>query len=312
MKAVFVHTHIVLRDSHIEPDSPPETWRLMPATLEAMRLLMQDDTLVFLYGPCQHTPDDGSEMMDAAQETLVKQIQAGGARVDGVLSCAHADGEACRCWGDFPGLLWRPAAQFNITLEESFVLSDEERDVATAYAAGARPIMVLGSRSIGEVMDSLPAHKDFPIAPDLTTAVGYIGVEQEINEQLGHPRTAAPRIPTEQALFAEADALPEIRITSRVAQGLQARALDTRAQLRDIGRWLSFLVMGALGLSLGIAYMLTHLYRMQPFPDFVYYVTLQFIPRPLRGALFIAWGLVIIFITIRSFYRSMRPQSPQP
>ena len=74
--------------------------------------------------------------------------------------------------------------------------------------------------------------------------------------------------------------------------------------MRDIGRWLTFLVLGAVGFSLGIAYMLTHLYRIQPFPEFVYYVTLQFIPRPLRGALFIAWGGGALVLALRSFRRS--------
>jgi hypothetical protein len=59
-----------------------------------------------------------------------------------------------------------------------------------------------------------------------------------------------------------------------------------------------------VGLSLGIAYLLTHLYRIQPFPAIAYYVTLQFIPRPLRGALFIIWGGIVVVLALRSFYRS--------
>jgi len=85
---------------------------------------------------------------------------------------------------------------------------------------------------------------------------------------------------------------------------MQTRLRKARVQLRDLTRWLTFFVLGALGLSLGIAYILTHLYREAPFPDFVYYVSLQFIPRLLRGALFIAWGIGVIVLAVRSFYRS--------
>ena len=137
-------------------------------------------------------------------------------------------------------------------------------------------------------------------------AVGYIGVEEEIVRQLGRARDPARTVPPDEILYADVDALPTISITSHLAEGLRARRIRTRAQLGDIGRWLTFFILGAVGLSLGIAYLLTHLYRAQPFPEFIYYVTLQFIPRPLRGALFIVWGVGIIYLGLRSFYRSTR------
>jgi hypothetical protein len=111
-------------------------------------------------------------------------------------------------------------------------------------------------------------------------------------------------VPAENILSRDPDTLPTFTITSPLARELQSRALRTRTQLRDLGRWLTFLVLGAVGLSLGIAYLLTHLYRVQPFPEFVYYITLQFIPRPVRGALFIAWGIGIIYLAVQSFYHS--------
>jgi hypothetical protein len=74
--------------------------------------------------------------------------------------------------------------------------------------------------------------------------------------------------------------------------------------LKDVARWMSFFILGALGVTLGIAYLLTHLYRVQPFPDFIKYVTLQFIPRPIRGALFIVIGAGVILFALRSLYRS--------
>jgi histidinol phosphatase-like enzyme len=306
MRAVFVHKRCVLRDSHIEPDASPESWRLVPASLEAMRLLSADDTLVFLYGLVHETSDqpETGQVRAYDQEALVDQVEAGGGRVDAILECPHGEGDLCKCWGEFPGMFWVAASQFGLDLDECYVLCDDERDVVTAYAAGARPLVVLCARSIGEVFGNLPDHKDFPVATDLTTAVNYIGVEEGIAGQLGHPRASAPPVPTEATLYASPDALPTLSITSRMAHALRARLVGSRAQLRDIGRWLTFFVLGALGLSLGIAYLLTHLYRVQPFPEFVYYLTLQFIPRPLRGAFFIAWGIGVLVLAVRSFYRS--------
>ncbi len=306
MKAIFVHRDCVLRDSHIDLATSPDTWRLMPATLEAMRLLAAEGTLVFLFatGNEHPAPQVAGEKGIEGLETLVKQVEAAGGRVDGLVSCPHDGQEACKCWGEFPGAFWATAARFALNLNECYVLADTERDVATAYAAGARPLIVLCTRTIGEVLGNLPRHKDFPIAANLTTAVSYIGTEEEINRQLGRSRNTAQSLPPGEVLYADSQALPTIKVTSPLAQSLQVRLTKSRVQLRDMTRWLTFFVLGAVGLGLGIAYMLTHLYRVQPFPSFVYYVTLQFISRPLRGTLFIIWGVGILFLAVRSFYRS--------
>jgi len=301
MKAVFVHKNCVLRDSHIDLDSPPDAWHLMPATLEAMRLLASDDTLLFLFDP--HAPRENGDAGDHGLETLVKQVEAAGGRVDGLISCSHEPEEAGRCWGQAPTSLWVAASQFDLSLDQCYLLGDSAQDLAPAYAAGVRIFLVLCARSIGEVLGNFPAHKDFPIAANLTTAVHYLGVEEEINRQLGHSRDPARPLPSPEVLYAIPEDVPTIAVTSALAKNLQARLRRSRVELRDIARWLTFLVVGAVGLSLGIAYMLTHLYRVQPFPEFIYYVTLQFIPRPLRGALFIAWGAGALALALRSFRR---------
>lgn len=61
-----------------------------------------------------------------------------------------------------------------------------------------------------------------------------------------------------------------------------------------VKRWLVVLVAGITFLSLGAAYLLIELYREQPFPDFVYYVTLQFLPRAVRAVAFAVFGIGIV------------------
>ena len=305
MKAVFVHQDVLVRDSHIDPTSP-EARNLVPATVEALRMLAGEDTLVFVHGTRQGASEPSAQNRepDLRAEELIRQIEAGGGRVDGLIACPHALDQSCRCWGDFPGVFWLPASQFSLNLLECYVLGDSARDVATARAAGARPITVLGGRSIGQVFGDLPIHKDTPIALDLTTAVRYIAVEEEIRAQIGRAPQSDTPMPSQDTLYAEPDALPELTAISRLARSVQANVNKSRVQLRDVGRWLSFFSIGAVGLSLGIAYLLTHLYRVQPFPGFVYYLTLQFVPRPIRGAIFILGGVAIIYFALRSFYRS--------
>jgi histidinol phosphatase-like enzyme len=307
MKAVFVHKRAVLRDSHIDPSALTEAWHLVPATLEAMRHLAAEDTLVFLYDfPLAGTaraPEE--ERSDHGLQALVKQIADAGGRVDGYIACGHVIPQECIQPEAQSNALWVVGDQFDLKLSECYVLGDSAQDVETAYRVGARPLLLLGSRSIGRVLGNQPEHKDYPIALDLTTAVNYIDVEEEAGRQLGHSRQPAVSAPPREALYAQPQALPAVTLTSPLANEIRARMSKARTQLADVRRWLSFLVIGAVGLALGIAYLLTHLYRMQPFPEFAYYITLQFIPRPLRGALFILWGVGVIWITVRSFYRAL-------
>lgn len=65
-----------------------------------------------------------------------------------------------------------------------------------------------------------------------------------------------------------------------------------------VKRWLVVLMAGITLLSLGAGYVLVELYREQPFPDFVYYVTLQFMPRAARAILFGALGLGVVLFAL--------------
>ena len=53
-----------------------------------------------------------------------------------------------------------------------------------------------------------------------------------------------------------------------------------------IKRWLALLILGVAIMGLGIAYILREAYVSYTFPSFIYYLTLQFIPRFWRGIMF--------------------------
>jgi len=50
---------------------------------------------------------------------------------------------------------------------------------------------------------------------------------------------------------------------------------------------------------------------VQAFPSYVYYLTLQFIDRPIRGAIFMAFGALFIFFAIRSVVKSTRKRDDE-
>ena len=72
-----------------------------------------------------------------------------------------------------------------------------------------------------------------------------------------------------------------------------------------VKRWIVLLIFGITFVSLGVAYVITNVYRTQPFPEEIYYVTLQFVDRPIRGALFALCGLALSAVAIYQLHRSL-------
>jgi uncharacterized cofD-like protein len=70
-------------------------------------------------------------------------------------------------------------------------------------------------------------------------------------------------------------------------------------------RWVILIVVGITLISLGIAYLFTQVYRTQPFPEWVGYITLQFIDRPVRGLMFIGFGIGLCGLAILQLQRSI-------
>lgn len=72
-----------------------------------------------------------------------------------------------------------------------------------------------------------------------------------------------------------------------------------------VKRWLLLQIVGITLISLGVAYVLTNIYRNQPFPDFVAPLTLQFVDRLVRGILFMVVGVVLAVLAILQLNRSL-------
>lgn len=72
-----------------------------------------------------------------------------------------------------------------------------------------------------------------------------------------------------------------------------------------VKRWLGLLMLGVAVMGLGIAYLLREAYLTYTFPGIAYYLTLQFIPRYLRGVLFILLSCWLLLTAIWKLNRSL-------
>ena len=72
-----------------------------------------------------------------------------------------------------------------------------------------------------------------------------------------------------------------------------------------IKRWLVLLFLGVTFLALGVAYLLVNVYRELGLPPVFYYITLQFIPRLARAALFGVLGIGAFVVALIQLNRSL-------
>lgn len=79
-----------------------------------------------------------------------------------------------------------------------------------------------------------------------------------------------------------------------------------------IKRWLLLLLAGVAIMGLGFSYFLREVYVSYTFPGFVYYLTLQFVPRYVRGAIFLSTSVAVILFAIWKLNTSLLSAFIQP
>jgi uncharacterized cofD-like protein len=65
-----------------------------------------------------------------------------------------------------------------------------------------------------------------------------------------------------------------------------------------VKRWFGMTLLGLVVLALGLAYLFVELYRTVPLPDEATYLTLQFVPRWLRGLIFVLAGAAVTALSL--------------
>ncbi|MCL4466419.1 MAG: YvcK family protein [Chloroflexi bacterium] len=73
----------------------------------------------------------------------------------------------------------------------------------------------------------------------------------------------------------------------------------------QVKRWLLLLLIAITFLSLSAAYFMVQLYREQPFPEIAGTLTLQFLPRPVRGLLFLTIGTLAAAVAFLKLNQSI-------
>jgi D-glycero-D-manno-heptose 1,7-bisphosphate phosphatase len=162
----------------------PSRIRLLPRTAEAVGRLNRAGIAAVMV-----TNQTGiargyftEETLHAANARMCLELEARGARLDGVYVCVHHPSEGqppyradCDCRKPRPGLLQRAAAELGLDLRASVMVGDKFSDVAAGQAVGAAGVLVLTGYGRGEWeyarhgQDVKPDH----VAEDLLDAVEW-------------------------------------------------------------------------------------------------------------------------------------------
>jgi histidinol-phosphate phosphatase family protein len=114
-------------------------WEWCPGSLEALRLLRQAGYRVII---ASNQPGIGRGFMteanlDAVHGRMKREIAEAGGRVDAIYYCPHDWHAGCECRKPKPGLLYQAQRDFHLDLTRTPFIGDDERDAATAAAAGS-------------------------------------------------------------------------------------------------------------------------------------------------------------------------------
>ncbi len=123
------------------------------------------------------------EMIATVHESMTRELGQAGARLDAIYYCAHhpSVGEApyrldCDCRKPRPGLISRAAGDFEIDLNQSWMVGDRYSDVEVARNACVKSAFVLSGYGRGEWENQSSNWKHQPdlVAENLLAAVEAI------------------------------------------------------------------------------------------------------------------------------------------
>ena len=153
-------------------------FRILPRVAESIRRLNEAGMPVIVV-----TNQSGvgrgyfpESLVQTVHELMTQQLAAEGAHLDAIYYCPHTSDDSCDCRKPNTGMLRRAVDEHAVDLHRSIVVGDRHGDIALAYRAGARSILVRTGYGEGEYLwnaASWPVQPDF-VAADLADAVHWI------------------------------------------------------------------------------------------------------------------------------------------
>ncbi|MDH5395647.1 MAG: D-glycero-beta-D-manno-heptose 1,7-bisphosphate 7-phosphatase [Gammaproteobacteria bacterium] len=167
MKLIILDRDGVINEDSDDYIKSPEEFIPLPGSLDAMARLSRAGYTIAIA-----TNQSGIargyfdiDTLHLMHEKLMQLLAAQGGSVGGIFFCPHGPDDSCECRKPKPGLLLDIKARFNTVMQDVPVVGDSLRDLQSAKAVGAKPVLVRtgkGMRTLarGEGLDGVPVYDD--------------------------------------------------------------------------------------------------------------------------------------------------------
>jgi len=172
---------ILDRDGVINEDSDnyiksADEWVAIPGSLESISRLNHAGYKIAI-ATNQSGLSRGLFTINALNEIhqkLYRSLDRVGGHIDAIFFCPHGPNDNCTCRKPKPGMLHQIKKTFSIDLSSVFVVGDSYRDIVSAKAANAIPILV----RTGKGKRTLASHpgliREIPVFNNLSSCVEFL------------------------------------------------------------------------------------------------------------------------------------------
>jgi len=178
LRAVFIDRDGVVNKTEVRNGKPYaprsyEEFQLLQGTEEALISLKISGFIIIVV---TNQPDVGNGYIDKkiVEEMHLKLLTE--LPIDAIKVCYHRQTDECKCRKPKPGMLIEAASEFNINLNNSYIIGDRKSDIETGIAAGCSTIFI----ERGYAKSERPNSTDF-IASSLPDAVTDILIPTSTN-----------------------------------------------------------------------------------------------------------------------------------
>jgi len=144
MKIVILDRDGVINHDSDEYIKTPAEWEPIEGSLEAIARLTSVGYRVIVAtnqsGVARGLFD--LNMLHRIHTRMLEAVRARGGEIEAIFFCPHGPDDNSRCRKPLPGLLEQIADRLKVNLSGVYVVGDAERDIVSARAAGARPVLV--------------------------------------------------------------------------------------------------------------------------------------------------------------------------
>ena len=173
MKLIILDRDGVINEDSDEFIKSPDEWIPLPGSLEAIARLTNAGYRVVVAtnqsGIARKLFD--LPTLNAMHEKMYQLVGEHGGEIDAVLFCPHTDNDNCDCRKPKPGLLNAIAERLGTSLSGVPAIGDSLRDIQSAQAAGAMPILVRTGKGTRTLYAANGELEGVPVYCELSEAV---------------------------------------------------------------------------------------------------------------------------------------------